>query len=98
MIGWALIIILILIIAIYVFIEFKRFRHKLFAIFLIVLILFLYLSGLYVFSGKDVDYKSVPGILNAGKLYFSWLSTFFSNLKGITSNAIRMDWKGNITG
>ena len=91
-IGLTLFIIAILIIAIWVIIEFKRFRHKLLALFLIALILFTYLSFTAVLKGKDIDFKTVPGITEAGRLYFSWLGSIFGNLKSITTNAVKMDW------
>ena len=90
-------IVAIAIIAIYVLVELKRFRHKIFAIFLIALILFVYLSATYVFKGRNVDLKTVPGFIEATKIYFNWLLSAFGNLKTITTNAIHMDWGGNRT-
>jgi hypothetical protein len=81
--------------AIWVFIELKRFKHKLFAIFLIALIIFSYLGFILAVKGQDVDLKSVNGIKEAGNLYFSWLGTIFGNFKQLTSNAVKMDWKGD---
>ena len=85
------------IVAAWILIEVKRFKHKIFAIFLIVLILFTYISFSYTLSGQDLDLKTIPGLTEAGKLYFVWLGSMFSNLKSITTNAIKMDWKGNTT-
>ena len=87
----------ILIIAIWIIIEVKRLRHKVFAVFLIGLILFTYLSFTLVLKDSGVDLKSVSGLMEGGKLYFSWLGSIFSNFKTITSNAIRLDWSGNRT-
>jgi len=92
-IGTTLFVIAILIVAIWVVIEIKRFRHKVFAIFLIALILFTYLSFTVVIKKHDVDLKTVPGMVEASKLYFSWLGSVFGNLKSITTHAIKMDWK-----
>jgi len=92
-IGTTLLIVGILIIGIWIFIEFKRFKHKLLAIFLIILIIFTYVSFLVTLKGKDIDFKSIDGIREGGTLYFSWLGSVFGNLKTITTNAIRMDWK-----
>ncbi len=96
-IGMTLFIVSILIIAIWVIIEIKRFKHKIFAIFLIGLILFAYLSFTFVIKGQDMDFKTVPGVMKATRLYFSWLGSAFENLKTITTNAIDMDWKSNKT-
>ncbi len=98
-IGVTLLIVGILIIAIWVLVELKRFRHKFFAIFLIALILFSYLSFTLILKGKNIDLKTSSGIIQAGKLYFSWLGSIFGNFKTITTNAIKMDWAGqNRTG
>ena len=95
--GIALFVISILVIAIYVLIELKRLRHKMFAIFLIVLILFTYISFSVVLRGQDVDYKTIPGVVEASKLYFSWLGSIFGNFRSMTTHAIKMDWTGNET-
>lgn len=92
MIGVALFIVAVLIISIWVVIEIKRMKHKLFAVFLIALILFSYISFTVIFKGKDVDYRSVDGLIDAGKIYFLWLASVFGNIKIITTNAINMDW------
>ena len=88
---------MLLIIAIWVIIEIKRFKHKIFAIFLIGLILSVYLSFAFVIRGQDIDFKTVPGVVKATRLYFSWLGSAFVNLKTITTNAIDMDWNINET-
>jgi glucan phosphoethanolaminetransferase (alkaline phosphatase superfamily) len=91
-IGTTLLIVGILVALVWIVIEFKRFRHKLLAVFLIVLIIFTYVSFLVTLKGKDIDFKSVDGLKEAGTLYFSWLGSVFGNIKSITTNAIKMDW------
>ena len=93
-VGITFIIIAILVLAIWIFVEFKRFRHKIWAIFLIALILFTYFSFTSVIKGKDIDIKTFTGMKEAGKLYFLWIGNAFGNLKSITTNAIGMDWRG----
>jgi hypothetical protein len=93
--GWTLIIIAAVVIVIWVAVEFKRFKHKFFAILLILLIIFSYISFVVVLKGKNIDYKSPEGIKTAGKIYFAWLGSVFSNIKVITTNAIHMDWKAD---
>jgi len=97
MIGVTVLVIAALCLVIWVVIEIKRMKHKLFAIFLIFLLLFSYLSFLFVFKDKDTDFTTVPGLTEAGKLYFSWLGSVFGNLKSVTSYTIQMDWEGNST-
>jgi|SRR3989344_1335371 len=96
-IGVAVFVVAVVIIAIWVIVEFKRLRHKMFAIFLIVLILFSYLSFSYVLKGKDINLKSVSGIIEGGKFYFLWLGSMFGNAKSITSYVVKMNWRSNET-
>ena len=86
-----------LILLIYVLVEVKRMRHKIFSIFLIGLILFSYFSASLIFVDQDIDFKTIPGVITATKIYFSWLGGVFGNLKQITAQAIGMDWGTNKT-
>ena len=95
MISTTLFVVAALIIAIWLVIEVKRLRHKFFAIFLIVLILFTYLSFTMVMKNHEVDLKTIPGIMEAGGLYVSWLGSLFGNFKSITSHAVKLDWQEN---
>ena len=97
MVNPILIVVVVLIAIIWLFIEFKRFRHKMLAVFLIVLILFTYISFSSVIKGKNIDLKTFEGIKEAGHLYVLWLGNAFQNVKVVTSNVINMDWKGNST-
>ena len=96
-IGVTLFVIAVLIAAIWVIIEIQRLKHKLFAILLIALILFTYVSFSMTLKGQDVDLGSVTGLITAGKLYMSWLSSMFHNMKVITMHAINLDWDSNQT-
>ena len=82
---------------IWILIEVKRFKHKIFALFLIGLILFSYLSAAMIFHGKELDLKTVPGVIAASRIYISWLGTVFQNTKQITANVVDMDWGSNKT-
>ena len=90
--GVAILIIILISVAIWVLVEFRRFKHKMFAIFLIFLILFGYFSYLHVFSDRPADLKTVSGLMSASKIYFSWLGGVLGNLKSLTTNAIKMNW------
>jgi hypothetical protein len=92
-IGVTLFVVAALVIAIWVLIEMKRMQHKVFAIVLIGLIIFSYVSAAVLFKDQGIDFKSTSGLMQAGKIYFSWLGTIFGNFKQITSNVIKMDWK-----
>ncbi|MGY4884494.1 MAG: hypothetical protein ACP5NZ_02850 [Nanobdellota archaeon] len=95
MVSATLILVIVLIIVIWLLIEFKRFKHKIVAVFLILLIVFTYFSFASVIKGKNLDLKTPEGMKEAGKLYFVWLGHAFKNVKVVTSNVINMDWKGN---
>jgi len=94
-IGVSLFIVAILIAAIWILVEFKRLRHKFFALGLIALILFTYITFSITLRGKDVNLKTVPGLIQAGELYLTWLGSVFFNLKSITAHAINLDWTDN---
>lgn len=96
-ISTTLFIISVLVVAIWVLIEVRRLRHKLLGIFLIALILFSYISVSIIFKGQEIDFKTIPGVITATKLYFSWLGSVFVNFKTITSKVVEMDWGSNKT-
>ena len=77
--------------------ELKRFRHRALAIFLMALLLFTYFSFTFVFKDKKLDLSSMNGIKDAGAIYYSWIGSIFSNVKGLSSNAIKMNWGVNNT-
>ncbi len=97
MVNATLILLLVFVVAIWLFIEFKRFRHKIVAVFLILLIVFTYFSFVSVVKGKDLDLMSIDGAKEAGRLYLVWIGHAFKNVKVVTSNVISMDWRGNET-
>ncbi len=97
-IGVTVLVIIALIAAIWIIIEMKRMKHKIFAIVLIAFILFLYFSFTAAVNGKEVDFKTIDGIKNVGQIYFSWLGSFFSNVKTLAGNVVHTNWKGNSTG
>ena len=96
-IGSHLLILLIAVAGIWILIEIKRLKQKIFAIFLIGLILFSYFSFATIFNDKDINFKSVEGLTEAGQIYFSWIASIFVNFKTITTNAINMNWGVNDT-
>ena len=79
---------------IWFFLGFRRVRHKFFSHFLIILLIFMAFTFTLSIRGHDVDFKTAGGVLNAGKVYLSWLGSAFGNFKAVTSYAIKMDWSG----
>jgi len=96
-VSFTLIVVCVLVAFIWLLIEVKRLKHKIFAIFLIGLILFSYFSFAAIFSGRDINFKSTDGLIEAGQIYFSWLTSLFLNFKVITTNAIKMNWGVNVS-
>lgn len=94
-IAISLVIVGVVIILIWLIVEFKRFRHKLLALFLIVVVLSLYISFTMALKNRDIDFASVSGVKEAFGIYFSWLGTVSQNFKSITSKAVEMDWGTN---
>lgn len=90
-------IIAVLIIAIWLMYGFKKAKHKFWAIFLIALILFSFLSFNAAFGGEDLSINSISDIGKVVKIYFSWFGNAFVNLKSITTQAVKMNWQGNVT-
>jgi hypothetical protein len=97
--AWGVIVFIIagLVIAIWMLFELKHMKHKLFALFLIALILFGFFSFNAVFKGKELPINNLSDLGKIAKVYFSWLSSAFNNVKIITTQAIKMDWSGNST-
>jgi len=93
-IGTAFLITAVAVIAIWILIEIKRLKHKIFAVFLVILILSLYVTANHSLKGQDIDFKTIPGIIKAGKIYFALIVSIYNNLKTITTNAIKMNWGG----
>ena len=91
--GTTLLIISLVIIVVWVLLEVKRLKHKIFLISLVVLMISLYLGVVVVFQDRNIDFTSYSGMIDAGKIYFSWLGSVFGNLKMITASAIQLDWK-----
>ena len=85
------------IVAIWMLFELKHMKHKLFALVLIALILFGFFSFNAVFKGKAIKLENISDLGSLVKIYFSWLTTAFNNVKIITTQAVKMDWQGNTT-
>ena len=94
--SWTSIFVLAIItIGIWIVIEIKRFKHKIFVILLIVLVIFSYVSFAVVAQDNELDFTSFSGVIEATKIYFSWLGSIFGNLKQITANVFKLDWSAN---
>jgi predicted Kef-type K+ transport protein len=90
--DFTLVVLILIVLAVLAIFVFKKFRHKILALFLIGLVLFSYFGFSTITSKNEVDLNNLPGIWEAGKLYVSWLVSIFGNFRQITANAIEMDW------
>lgn len=79
------------------FFKFKHTQHRVYSIVLILLLLFFYVSGSQIIDKNNIELNSAEGIMAAGEVYLKWLGHALVNLKGLTGEAIKMDWKGNQT-
>ncbi len=95
MLGIVLIVISVLVLGIWVMVELRKFKHQLWAFVLIGLILFAYISFTLTTKNHDIDYTSFSGIMDAVKIYFSWLGGIFVNFKSMVGHAIGLDWGPN---
>lgn len=88
--NWLLIAIIVL--ALIIILKVATFRHKLTITIIILLVLFFYISFGVVARNQALNFKTASGILEAGKLYFSWVGNAFTNVKALTGSAVDMDW------
>ncbi len=87
------IIIVALVIVAFLLLRMYHLKHKITLLLVVLFLLFLYISVSSVFSKYNVDLKSASGIERGAKIYFAWLGGAFGNMKDITANVARMDWK-----
>ncbi len=95
MVNWVVIAILVFLVLL--FLKAKTMQHKAYAILITIMLIFFYLTGAKIIAENNVDIKTFNGIVTAGELYFSWLGHVLQNTKVLVGNAVKMDWKGNIT-
>ena|SRR3989338_4042908 len=77
--------------------KFKDVRHKLGFIIVATLILFLIASFFQLYSARSLDLTSFDGVVDAGKVYFSWLGSTFRNVADISGYAVKIEWNINST-
>jgi len=91
MISWIIIAVLV-ILGIFA-IKANHLRHRFFIIVLIVIALFFYLTVIFVNSSNNLNFSTSEGIFNSMRVYGGWLANGFSNVKQVTGEVIKMDWK-----
>ncbi len=97
--NWVLILLVIVaILAISKLIHLNALKHKIVVIILFILLVLFIMTFVSVANSSSVSLKNPSGLLQAGKVYFSWLGHIFDNARVLTGNAVRMNWFGNSTG
>lgn len=91
------IIIAALVILAFVFLRMSHVKHKVYLMILLFVLLFVYVTGSRIFDEHDLDLKSVEGVGQVLKVYFSWLGSVKDNFKDVAANVIKIDWKLNET-
>jgi len=91
------VILAVLVFLVLLFLKAKTMQHKTYAILITVMLIFFYVTGSKIIAENNVDLKTFDGMVTAGKLYFSWLGHVLQNTKVLIGNAVKMDWRGNIT-
>lgn len=90
-----IVVVIAIIAVIYLLFAFKGMRHKFFTLFLIGLVLFAFFSFTFVFGGKNIPLNNISDLGKASQIYLLWLGNVFNNIKIVTTDAIKMNWKGN---
>ena len=90
MIGW--LILAILVVLLFVFYKARHMKHRIYILLAIIVLIFIYTTGTKIVNQSNLNLNTLEGIVNASKLYFSWLGHAFNNAKVIIGNAIHMDW------
>ncbi len=73
-------------------------RKQALAMKLVLFLFFIFMvTAGYVYIFYDVDISSFNGLLNAVKVYFSWLTSIFHTGTRVTTFAIKQDWVANLS-
>ena len=61
------------------------------------LVIFFVVTFGYLLTRPDINLASFDGFVHAFNAYFTWLGSIFDKVGGITGEAIRTDWTGNLS-
>ncbi len=95
--GW--LIAIIALVLLFLFLR-KYVEHKVIVILLVLLFVFIFISFVTIagtVKSHGIDYKTPQGLIEIGKVYMSWISQVFTNLKTVTGNVVNLNWQGNFT-
>jgi 4-amino-4-deoxy-L-arabinose transferase-like glycosyltransferase len=80
---------------IFTIIKTRHAKDRIIWVIILLTVALFYIGYLMVLSNKNIDYGTMEGIKTAASLYLGWFVNVFDNVKIITTNAIKLDWKGN---
>lgn len=80
-----------------VFFKANHIKHGLSSYLLIFVLIFLIASASYVYMTNNIDLSSFDGVVQGGKVYFSWVEGIFHNTGKITAYAVNQNWGLNST-
>lgn len=85
-----------LIVAIVVFaliiFKFKEVKHKFGLMAIIIIILFIVASFGQLYTKNNLNLSNFDGIVDAGKVYFSWLGQAAHNIGKVSTYAVKQEW------
>ncbi|MBS3072778.1 hypothetical protein J4477_03015 [Candidatus Pacearchaeota archaeon] len=91
--SFYIVVIVILVALIFLFVKLRYLKHKLIWVVLLVFVLLVYLGFVLSITGQNIDLKTPDGAKLAVKLYLGWMGNSFVNLKTLTGQAVKLDWK-----
>jgi len=85
-------IILLVLAAVYVFVKTTNKGQNIWSYLIVIAAIFFIVTLVYVSTLPGVSLTSLEGLVQLGKLYFSWLGKVGSNMVHLTGNAVKLDW------
>ncbi len=84
---------IVIVLSIVILLKIMHIRHKVYAVLLILTIFFFYITYSNIAIQENLDITNPKDILKTTKAYFLWLGRSAENIKVLTVNAIKMEWK-----
>ena len=87
--------ILIIVLGIFLFFKIRPIKNRIIGLLVVFLILFICVSFIFVMKQNDLQFDNFSNITHSFKVYFSWITNLFRDLKTFTANVINMNWREN---
>ena len=88
-------VIILILAAVYIFVKATNKGQNVWSYLIVVAAIFFIVTLVYVSTLPGVSLKSLNGLVELGKLYFSWLAQVGGNMFHLTGNAVKLDWGTN---